>query len=527
MPFGTMPGMTSLPHRAAFYRPQACRVGSELAVLLLLLGALPAAATLAGEPLAASVAFSSKDPVVLEARELVANGRFRDAARLLAAEDPGIAPAAAQARQELLDVIQRTRHEYSLDAAGLLAKLRQSIPTATAEDVERWASESQARFRVIEGTKYFFRREPQNIFLFSEGAKARRREAGNEPPRAKSPLPEHLAAVIAAAERAGVAEVVPVRQQVTHTVTIRSNHPALKPGSVVRVWLPFPQQYRQQRDVKLVRATPEPKLMAPPAVDGNPVTGGAQRTLYFERVVTDLKQPLVFQEVVEFTSYAYYPKLDAARVQPLPADWNGAYLGERLPHIAFTPELRQQVKEIVGSETNSLSKALKIFRWVSANVPWNAEDEYCLIPSFAVKGFTARRGDCGIQSTVFITMCRLAGIPARWQSGFETKPGDSWGMHDWSEIYIAPWGWLPADASYGVQESNDPRIADFYCGHQDSYRWIVNLDWGRELFPPKSSLRSEPADLQRGEVEVDGKNLYFNEWDADTKVVRTPVVGTE
>jgi hypothetical protein len=67
------------------------------------------------------------------------------------------------------------------------------------------------------------------------------------------------------------------------------------------------------------------------------------------------------------------------------------------------------------------------------------------------------------------------------------------------------------------------RTADFYLGHQDSYRMIVNLDWGRELFPPKKALRSEPADFQRGEVEVDGKNLYFNEWEANTEVVREPL----
>jgi hypothetical protein len=73
-----------------------------------------------------------------------------------------------------------------------------------------------------------------------------------------------------------------------------------------------------------------------------------------------------------------------------------------------------------------------------------------------------------------------------------------------------------------VQESDDPRIADFYCGHQDSYRAIFNLDWGRDLFPPTASLRSEPADFQRGEVEVDGRNLYFGEWDYAMKVQCDP-----
>lgn len=476
----------------------------------------------AAEPTAASSAFTSKDSVVLKALDLMSSGKFEQAETILAKESKADSET-LRARRELVDVIRRTRFEYSLDPTGLLAKVKKSVPDATANDVERWAKDSRARYRLIDGRKFFFRREPQNIFLFCEDAKARRIKAGNAPSEPVWKLTDHLRAIVDESERTGAIEVLPVKHRVIHTLTIRSNNPALKPGSLVRVWLPYPQEYRQQRTVKLISAAPAPKFIAPNALDGNPVAEGAQRAVYFEQTVTDPAQPLVFQEVFEFTSLAYYPKLDEARVQPLPADWNGASLGERLPHIVFAPEIRRQVAELIDKDTNALVKARKIFRWVSANIPWNAEDEYCIIPSFAIKGFHARRGDCGVQNTVFVTMCRIAGIPARWQSGFETKPGEDWGMHDWAEIYISPWGWLPADASYGVKKSDDPRIADFYCGHQDSYRMIVNLDWGRELYPPKQSLRSEPADFQRGEVEVDGKNLYFDEWDSKTEVDREPL----
>lgn len=474
---------------------------------------------MAGEPSGASLAFTSRDPVVLQALDLVNAGKFSEAETLLAT-NPNGAAAALQARAEAAEIIRRVRVEYSLDAAGLWQKVKKTIPDATASEVERWATESRARYRMIDGRKLYFRREPQNIFLFSPAAAQRRAQAGNAPAAPDWKLADHLAAVVAEAERTGKVEVQPVRHRITHTLTLRSNAPGVQAGSLVRAWLPFAQEYRQQRDVKLISASPEPKRIAPSAVDGNPVGGGAQRTVYFEQRVTDPTQPIEFKLVFEYVSSAYYPKLDEAKVQPLPADWNGAYLGERLPHIVFTPEIRKQVASIIGKETNALAQARKIFRWVSAHVPWNAEDEYCIIPSLAVKGFTAGRGDCGVQNTLFITLCRSAGIPARWQSGFETKPGQ-WGMHDWAEIYIAPWGWLPADASYGVQESRDPRLADFYCGHQDSYRLIVNLDWGRDLIPPKTSLRSEPADFQRGEVEVDGRNLYFDQWEAQTEVERT------
>lgn len=497
----------------------------KLLMAILLCGVM--AQSHAAQPTGASVAFDSHDAIVVRARTLMDAGNFKEAEQLLAA-NPGASAQTARERNELAEIIARSRYEYSLDAEALLVKVRQSIPDATPAEIGLWAAEAKSRFRIIDGKKFFFRREPRNMFLFSTGAIDRATKAGKHPKaETKTALNDHLAAVIAEAERTGATEVLPVRHTITHTVTIRSNHPALKPGAVVRAWLPFPQEYRQQRDVKLISASPTPKLIAPNGIEGNPITGGAQRTIYFEQVVTNASQPVVFREVVEFTAYAYYPKLDEAKVQPLPADWNNACLVERPPHIVFTPDIRAEVVRIVGNETNSLAKARKIFRWVSDNIPWCAEDEYCLIPSFAIKGFTSRQGDCGVQNTVFVTMCRIAGIPARWQSGYEIKPGEDWGMHDWAEIYIAPWGWLPADASYGVRKSNDPRVAEFYLGHQDSYRWIVNLDWGRELFPPKKSFRSEPADFQRGEVEVDGKNLYFNEWESKTEVVRTPLVKPE
>ncbi len=495
----------------------------KTALLFLACTTLVATAATPPEPTGASVAFTSSDPVTVRALGLVDAGDFKQAEAVLAESKTGADPKALQSRAELADLIRRIRLQYSLDDAGLLEKLKETIPNVTAAEAQRWAKEARVRYRMIDGKKFYFSREPQNIFLFCEEARTRRAKAGHAPKDSKAELHKNLEAIIAEAEKSGAIAVVPVKHRIAHTLMINPNNPNIKTGSVVKVWLPYPQEYRdQQRDVKMISASPEPKLIAPSAIEGNPVTGGPQRTVYFEQVVTDPSKPLEFKEEFEFTSYGYYPKLDESKVTSLPADWNGAYLSERLPHIAFTPEIKAQVAKIVGNETNALVKARKIFHWVSDNIPWNAEDEYCIIPSFAIKGFTAKRGDCGVQNTIYVTMCRIAGIPARWQSGFESKPDANWGMHDWAEIYLAPWGWLPADASYGVQKSKNPKVADFYCGHQDSYRWIVNLDWGRDLVPPKPSLRSEPADFQRGEVEVDGKNLYYDDWDTTTKIKRIP-----
>ena len=177
----------------------------------------------------------------------------------------------------------------------------------------------------------------------------------------------------------------------------------------------------------------------------------------------------------------------------------------------------------MGDVTNPLDKVHRVFDWISSHVTWCAELEYSTIPSLSQKGLATRRGDCGVQGMTFITLCRAVGIPARWQSGWITLP-TGWNMHDWSEFYVEPWGWLPADPSYGTRDHADARVRDFFCGGLDPYRLIVNLDYDRPLQPAKTSFRSEPNDFQRGEVEIDGHNLYFNEWDwtfqVDTEVLK-------
>ena len=256
-------------------------------------------------------------------------------------------------------------------------------------------------------------------------------------------------------------------------------------------------------------------------------THAPQRTIYFEQVVDDKGTPPKFVAEYEFTTCAYVPTLDLELVKPYDeeSDLFIEFTEQRLPHIAFTPEVKKLVKEVVGDETNPLKKAQLIFTWVSENLPWVSEMEYSTIPSLSKEGLAARCGDCGVQNTTFVTLCRAAGVPARWQSGFGTKPGEE-GMHDWAEIYVEPWGWLPADASYGLRKNDDPAVRDFFCGHMDPYRFIVNLDYGRELHPKKTSFRSEPIDFQRGEVEIDGHNLYFDDWEWDLDVKSTPPAET-
>lgn len=468
-------------------------------------------ATILAQAVAVRTASAEVDPKI---SVLIDEGKFADAEKLLRQQivDPS-APITSEAAIQL-EVLRRTRQDFPLSDKDVVSQLKESIPDVTQQDLDRWREAGDLQARTIDGEHRYFRNAVGNLFRFSEDARGRRKtDAGSAK---KFDLTSHIEKLVKLAESAESPEIFPVKHHVRYELVVNKGNPRLKAGAKVRAWLPFPQEYRQQQEVKLIRSDPPHKSLSE--------NGAPHRAIYFEDSVTNPDKPPRFVAEFEFVTSAYCPKLDPDKVQPYDtqSDVYQQYTAERPPHIVFSPEVKRLAQEIVGNETNPLQKARRVFHWVSENIPWCSEMEYSIIPNIPEKALKARRGDCGVQGLTFITLCRAAGVPARWQSGWQTKPGD-WNMHDWSEFYVEPWGWLPADASYGVRQHADPRVRDFLCGGMDPYRLIVNLDYGRELQPSKTSFRSEPYDFQRGEIEIDGHNLYFGEWDWTFHVKTEPV----
>jgi transglutaminase-like putative cysteine protease len=469
-------------------------------------------------PLSAQSAPPS-DPRLEQACTAIEAGQFARARALLEPRLPETPQPVTTEAARLAEIMRRIRLDYALTAAQMHARLQRTIPDVTPADVAAWTHADLLQHRVIDGQTFYFNREPSNLLRFCDAAHARWVAAhdgqAQQPDTWRFPLVDHVAGLIQRAAQTTDPEIYPVRHQITYTITIPADHPRHKPGATVRAWLPYPQEVRQQTDVKLIRSDPPHNHIAPNATP--------HRTIYFEQKITAADTPTRFTATFSFVTRAVCPDLDPARAQPADPDDPDLrpYLTARPPHIPLDDDVRALAAKIVGDEQNPLARAHRIFHWVDAHIAYCAEMEYSTIPSLARKALASHRGDCGVQAMTFITLCRAAGIPARWQSGWATLPVD-WNMHDWAEFHVAPWGWLPADPSYGLLEHDDPRVREFYCGHLDAYRLIVNRDYARDLVPPKTSFRSEPNDFQRGEVEIDGFNLYFDEWDWDIRIETTP-----
>lgn len=100
-------------------------------------------------------------------------------------------------------------------------------------------------------------------------------------------------------------------------------------------------------------------------------------------------------------------------------------------------------------------------------------------------------------------------------------------IHDWSEIYLAPYGWMPVDPYMGIwavryartlSDAEKQEVRNFYFGGLDPWRMIANSDHNQTLVPPKNSFRSDPVDFQRGELEWGTNNIYFDQFDYELTV---------
>jgi len=90
-----------------------------------------------------------------------------------------------------------------------------------------------------------------------------------------------------------------------------------------------------------------------------------------------------------------------------------------------------------------------------------------------------RHGNCTDFHSLFISLVRAEGIPARFEIGFPLPPdkaGTIPGYHCWAEFYVNGPGWVPVDIS---EAWKDPAKHDFFFGSLDPNR--VQFSVGRDL----------------------------------------------
>ncbi|MCE1189144.1 MAG: transglutaminase domain-containing protein [Ignavibacteria bacterium] len=440
---------------------------------------------------------------------LIESGSFSQAQKLITETltTPGTTPLVKWELEFRQERMARIRADFNKTEDQVLGYIKKYIPEADATLMRKWENNQTLEMKNIDGNRWYFSLAARNLFRLDADAKKRFETIEGLQTERYAPLLESELPQIIAAEGGNLRR--PIEITCSYTLTVKPD--AVPAGEIIRCWMPYPRTGElRQKNVQLV-SSGEPDYIISPASYGH-------QSIYMQKPAI-AGQPVVFTYSFKYTAFAEYYNLDVNKINftDVPDNILQQYTREELPQIKFTETIKKLSNTIVGTEKDKTQKLLKIYSWISNNIPWASAREYSTIPDIPAYCAINGHGDCGIQSLLFITLCRYNGIPARWQSGWMLHP-NAVNLHDWAEMYVAGAGWVPVDQSFGLQESTNPKIHWYFLGNSDQYHLIVNSGVAQNFYPEKSYPRSETVDFQRGEVEWRGGNLYFDKWGYDMKV---------
>lgn len=436
------------------------------------------------------------------------------------------------------EMIRRMPADFPYTRAEAMDIIRAEIPSYTEEEFDAAVACGQIRFIYLHGEMRIFNRFFSSMCKSVPEFRARTKVAlnGGESSGRGSKGDLRLNRSMRIMKEQGA-----LANRITIRATVKVEDTAFKPGMLVRVHVPIAAACEQQSDIRIDSMFPENGQIAPEDAE--------QRTVYWEEnmqenhefsvtysyvhtakwhdVETVLHGMPMSQGVMQDAGSACgeaaqrpsgVPELHCLKPEALAEYVKDT--AELAPHIEFTPYIRALTEACAQGCTTPLEKAKSFYDFITKNFRYTYMPAYFTLDSIAENCARSFTGDCGVFALLFITMCRCAGIPAEWQSGFAAEP-EFVGGHDWARFYAEPFGWLFADPSFGVSsnrnENEERRM--FYFGNLDPYRMVANRAFQAPFTVDKRYFRTDPYDNQYGEIETEDRGLRYDEYKRKAEIV--------
>jgi len=386
-------------------------------------------------------------------------------------------------------IIERLPREYPIPRDEAIRMVQERIPDFTEAEFDQLELDGALDYMYIHGERHYYRRFLQTLLHVNPMIMKR---AKVEPDPEDAMLDETIASI-----KKNKEEKWHIR--IRHEMQVRDF--AFIPGETYLAHLPLPMPCAQTDNIHLINID-EDAVIAPEEYP--------QRTASFKRKLDTSER---FSVEYEYDNVARYVDITKAPEGNMPVYPNAAPvcdadLAEQLPHICFTPYLRSLAEQLKGDSTEPIEIVRKIYAYVTTKVKYTFMREYFTVENGSEYAALNLKGDCGIQTLLFITLCRICGIPARWQAGLYT-PADGIGNHDWSQFYVEPFGWLFCDCSFGgsAWRAGNMERWNFYLGNLDPYRMVCNSAYQQSFYVPKQHVRIDPFDNQCGECECSARGF--------------------
>ena len=431
------------------------------------------------------------------------HGDFAGALRLIdkRLQDPKTSHALANCLKFHKEMMQRLPKDFPYSKEEALAIVQKDIPDFTMDELEELMDSRDIRWIYIAGEERIFCRFYSSILKAVPGMaqRANAKLAGVE--SNTTPTENPLNPIIAKMKAQGS-----LSYKIRIRAGVKLKDDQFTPGMFMRAHLPFPSDCPQQSQITLEKMFPKDGKLAP--------ADAAQRTVCWEETMTENHE---FSLEYSYINTARYVDAYNGHGEEGTYDFD---VSEKAPHIVFTPYIKALCAELTEGITDPLMKARAFYDFITTKMRYTYMPDYFVLDNIAETCARDYTGDCGVFALLFITLCRCAGIPAQWQSSNTAEP-DFIGSHDWARFYVAPYGWLFADPSYGIgaQRQNCEERRQFYFGNLDPFRMIANRDFQENFTTPKEHWRFDPYDNQSGEMETTDRGFRGSEYSRDKEIL--------
>jgi transglutaminase-like putative cysteine protease len=154
--------------------------------------------------------------------------------------------------------------------------------------------------------------------------------------------------------------------------------------------------------------------------------------------------------------------------------------------VTLSPRIHELADTITAGKTTRIEQAKAIYDYLVTNMTYDK-----VVPGWGhgdtERACDVKKGNCTDFHSLFISLARAKGIPARFVIGFPltSSDGNVKGYHCWAEFYVKGRGWIPVDASDGSKQT-DVKARNYLFGNLDPSR--VQFTVGRDLqLTPRTS----------------------------------------
>ena len=231
--------------------------------------------------------------------------------------------------------------------------------------------------------------------------------------------------------------------------------------------------------------------------------------------VTDRHLTFSFKAVRQEVARRDFPEKESA--------WDPADYQKWLAPSTLGPidgSVKELADSIIKGKTSVLARAKAIYDWTCENMYREPNTQGC------GKGdvcslLTQPGGKCTDIHSVFVALCRAAGVPAREIFGIRLGKEDvqdlsNW-QHCWAEFYLPGYGWVPVDPAdvrkltlkknLALPDSQTDELRQYFWGGWDAYR--VKLALGRDLILTPGQQGSPINTFGYPYAEIGGEALDF------------------